>query len=348
MVFLDGIIFSLQRFGGISNYIFQLVSNSCHEVEYVMSLYGALPEHYASLPTMVDVAPSVRQRILERYRACHIGKHSAKSIFHSSYYRLPIESHSKVVTTVHDFTYEKYRKGAPRALHSWQKRRAIDGADVVICVSTNTKRDLVDLLGGRYEERIVVIPNGVSDVFRTRESSMEQISAERPFLLFVGWRSGYKRFDIAVDVVAQFVDLQLVAVGGGELSRDERECVDTRIRGRFKHCQGLNDEKLCQLYNDAVALIYPSEYEGFGIPVLEAMQSGCPVIARNSSSIPEVVGMAGLLAERSDVEEFVALVESLYSKTERRRIIDLGLERSELFSWKKCAEETVDVYRYLQ
>lgn len=327
MILLDSIISSLQAGGGVTVY-FDNLRNGL--------IKNSIP-HFDIKYT--EGNRSNELRFLERYRDCVVKQ--KKGIFHSSYYRLPNQRSLKTVTTVHDFTYEKFVTGPAQWVHTWQKNRAIRNSDLIICVSHNTARDLMQYCPVD-ESRIRVIHNGVSDSYR-------QLPIKSDFnynsVLFVGARGGYKNFHLAIDAVAAVVGLELHIVGGGALSSDELAQLEKKLPGRYRWLGRLSDEELNVAYNQAYALLYPSSYEGFGIPVIEAMRAGCPVIAVNVSSIPEVAGEAAILV---DSPSSFALRDALNAVSERRQqLVVAGLAQAAKFSWDRCFDETLAVYNEL-
>lgn len=335
MILYDGIIYSLQRNGGISVLYNELLSRlseaSCN---YSVISYG----HSVEFPGKKNIVRA--PRLAERYRSVN---YERADIFHSTYYRLPDSSSiglSKVITTVHDYTYERYIGGLKRQVHSWQKNRAINKSDKIICVSESTKNDALEF-SGVSEDRIEVIPNGVSaDYF----SIPGMVLSDLPQAIFVGARQGYKNFDSVVKAVSLFKDLVLVCVGGGGFDKKELAFLDENLPGRYRHAGFLTNAELNVEYNKAICLIYPSLYEGFGIPVLEAMSAGCPVIAVDASSIPEVAGDAAHLIERGTVEEIEAGISALMSDDYRQSLISKGFIQADKFSWDITYKKTMALY----
>lgn len=322
MILFDPIIFSLQKNGGVSIYFNNLISRA-----------SALGCDYKICEN--------HGRLLERYRDCIVSER--KGVFHSSYYRLPSQRHHAIVTTVHDFTYEKFNKGPAQWVHTWQKNRAIKNSDIIICVSQNTANDLMEFCKVD-ESQVRIVHNGVSDVYRqlSHDSSVKQY---KNIVLFVGARGGYKNFSLAVEAVSRVPNLDLHIVGGGELTPNEKQLLNQFLPQRFKWLGWLDNEELNEAYNKAYALIYPSSYEGFGIPIIEAMRAGCPVVAVNTSSIPEVAGNAAILVETPLVSSFVEALESIIAN--RDQIVNAGLHQAAKFSWQRCFEETNAVYKEL-
>lgn len=305
-VIFDNIIFSLQRFGGISVVWNELLQRAQADKELNL--------------TELDYRNERLYRRLERYR---IPDYMAETpaIFHSSYFRVLPQAGVHNVTTVHDLTYHFYRKGLPKAVHLWEEARALKHSEAIICISENTKRDLLTFYPWVKEETIHVIYNGVSDDFYPIKNI-----EKKGYLLFIGNSSvSYKRYDIAQEV-AKRTGLELVAA------------------------RNVTSEELNKLYNEALCLLYPSDYEGFGLPILEAQKAGCPVIAQNYSSVPEVIGKGGLIVEHSSTEKIVQQMVEKVNEVQSRPmqgIIAAGIENAKRFSWDNTYEQTKNVYRQL-
>ncbi|WP_421300342.1 glycosyltransferase family 4 protein [Aeromonas veronii] len=327
MIFLDSIIYELQQGGGVTVYYNNIKSRlSAAQVKYNEVKYS-------------DNSSLLTTRFLERYRDCTVDGN--KGVFHSSYYRLPSQRSLKIVTTVHDFTYEKFVKGPAQWLHSWQKNRAIRNSDIIICVSHNTAKDLMQYCPVD-QTKIRVIHNGVSESYYPLSI---ECNSNYNGVLFVGARGGYKNFNLAIDAVAAVADLELHIVGGGVLSSAELQQLEAKLSGRYRWLGRLSDDELNMAYNHAYALLYPSSYEGFGIPIIEAMRAGCPVIAVNVSSIPEVAGDAAILVNEPTVAAFSEALITLPAM--RNQLISAGFIQAAKFSWDRCFEETLAVYNEL-
>ncbi|WP_346656869.1 glycosyltransferase family 1 protein [Pseudomonas sp. SWRI92] len=283
---------------------------------------------------------SMSCKSFDRYRSVRTGP--GYDIFHSTYYRLPVERSCSVVTTVHDYTYERYSSGLRRVVHSWQKNKAIKGSDKIICVSESTRRDLLEFSGLRADDNVVVIHNGVSDAYYP----LEDVSLG-PQVLFVGARAGYKNFTNAVLALEGLSGVKLLCVGGGQFDADELDMLERIVPGRYSHAGYLTNEQLNLEYNRSICLVYPSLYEGFGIPVLEAMRAGCPVVAVNSSSIPEVAGDAAILLECGEVEEMRSAIEFFCVTDNRSDFVGRGRIQAEKFSWDETFNKTLAVYEEL-
>ncbi|WP_253902614.1 glycosyltransferase family 4 protein, partial [Yersinia pestis] len=333
-IIYDGIINSLQNMGGVTVYFSELVSRLPATDFYWYS--------YADEISGFGVGNvKIKSRLLERYRNFSLDtiNYNSLSVFHSSYYRLP-DFDIPIVTTVHDFTYEKFVNGPAKWVHSWQKNRAVNNSDLIICVSENTAKDL-QMYCSVPSNKIRVIYNGVSDKYHY----IKGVKITTNKVIFVGARGGYKNFDIAVKAISKTPHLELSVVGGGAFTSKELSLLNHYLPGRYHGLGRLSDEALNEAYNSAYALLYPSSYEGFGIPILEAMSAGCPVISVNVSSIPEVAGDAAILVQKPTIDE---LVDGLLAvESERSKLIGYGMKQAAKFSWDKCYQETLDVYKEL-
>ncbi|HCZ9271958.1 TPA: glycosyltransferase family 4 protein [Vibrio alginolyticus] len=335
MLYYDGIIEDLQKYGGITVVFKEIISRLPKDLEFTYAINEELNSKISPKNQL-----KVRNRILERYRDCLI-KGPTPDLFHSTYYRLPNKS-VPTVTTVHDFTYEYYSSGLKKYVHQQQKYSAIKGSDSIICVSQNTANDLIKFCRVN-EAKIEVVYNGVSENFKYLENAKRKRHA-----VFVGSRASYKNFTLSVEAVALTKDISLAIVGGGELNTAEKALLETKLNGRYKKYSFLEEEDLNVLYNEAVCFLYPSLYEGFGIPILESMRAGCPVITVNSSSIPEVAGTSSLMIDSNDLSQH-SLKEAIdfLDTTDRNRtnLVNSGFIQASKFSWHRCASEISSIYR---
>ena len=193
-------------------------------------------------------------------------------------------------------------------------------------------------------DKIRVIHNGVSLDYKQILSS--KYHDMNDYLIFVGSRYPYKKFDYLVESIVN-TNFKL-AIVGGPLNQSEISFLNEKIGiERYKYMGFLTNEQLNELYNKAFCLAYPSVYEGFGIPVLEAQRAGCPVIAYDASSIPEVIGETPLLLNKLTKEELLSKLELLKNQTVRNEVIKAGLENSNKFSWTKMGAEYISLYKEL-
>jgi glycosyltransferase involved in cell wall biosynthesis len=221
--------------------------------------------------------------------------------------------------------------------------RSARRADRVLAVSERTRHDLVE----RYrvaEERIVVTPNAVDPVFRPNGEAPQRA----PYALFVGGIQPRKDPLAAVEALALLDgELNLVVVGAEKRGGDELRSALRRLglEQRVELAGHVERDELATLYRGAACLVFPSRYEGFGLPVLEAMASGTPVVAASAGAVPEVAGDAAILVEPGDPAAIAAGIERALA--DKERLVAAGLERARSFSWGETARRTLVVYREL-
>lgn len=337
---IDGIIFSLQNHGGISVYFHQLL-----EYLFIRKEKTTFLVEDPFLQDAKNIGASLNiicrpARLFERYRLCRVPDNA--SVFHSSYYRLPSRRDVPTVVTVHDFIYERYQRGPRQWVHTAQKNAAIRAAQAVICISESTKQDLLEFVGETPGQKIYVIHNGVSDIF----TNLGLKPLVTPFVLFVGQRGGYKNFSIALAAMEFLPELELHCVGGGPIRPEELKGVPDSVAKRIRHMGFVSDEELNVLYNRAVCLLYPSSYEGFGIPVVEAMRAGCPVVSMDCKAVLEVGRDALTVVSELDPRAMADAILKTAS-SERASLIQKGLAVAQGYSWDATHERTVEVYRSL-
>lgn len=338
---IDAIVFSLQRYGGISEYFHQLLRKL--ETESIpVSVFLETPQkHHVGGGSPVLSFVHRRARLLERYRPCRLP--AGRSVFHSSYYRLPERRGTPTVVTVHDFVYERYASGPRRWVHTHQKLAAIRAAQAVICVSESTRQDLLEFVGEIPGQVVHVIHNGVSEVFRP----LSLTPAPAPYVLYVGERRGYKNFAMLLEAMAFLPDLELHCVGGGAFRAAELAGAPDGVRRRVRHLGFVGDEALNELYNRAFCLAYPSSYEGFGIPVAEGMRAGCPVVSVRCKAVMEAGGDALTVASEAVPRALADAVLRLEDAAYRSRMVAAGLVVAGRYSWDLTHAGTLGVYRSL-
>jgi glycosyltransferase involved in cell wall biosynthesis len=363
----DPQIFCHQRFGGISRYV-------CNLALQMQRMAGVRPlivapfhfnEYLDDLPT--SLVRGRRVRWLEGLTALAYGlsvvpgKVAARSfqpdILHNTYY-FPIKppSNARGILTVYDMIHEKYPEYfAASPFITRIKAASVATADHVICISQSTRRDLL----ARYdipEERVSVTHLGFDPLKSllggesSRDFKLRVLGADAPYLLYVGSRVRYKNFHGLLGAYAASALLRrncfLLCFGGGDFTAAERNAISKGgVEGRVRYLGG-SDPVLAACYANASLFVCPSLYEGFGIPVLEAMSLDCPVACSNLSSLPEVVGDAARLFDPFDLDSIRSALESVFdSPSEATKLKERGRIRGQLFSWRSCAENTISIYR---
>ena len=354
--------FVRQPFGGVSRYFCRLANELAKHGEHDLRVFAPLHmnNYLRQLPQSIvdgvflDRIPSFARPIVRGLN----GLLSSRSInrwqpdvLHETYFQSRPGSSPDIprVVTVYDMIHEHF----PGQFWTWDrtsahKRRSVSRAEHVICISESTRRDLIDMFDVS-PDKTSVVHLAYERFAETQAGHSRGTGMPEPFILYVGHRGGYKNFDrlLAAYAASSQVSgaVQLVCFGGGALSSAERARIcELGLEGRV-HCLSGDDSRLGEAYSLAEALVYPSLYEGFGLPPLEAMAHDCPVVCSDTSSLPEVVGDAGEYFAPMDIDSIRAALERVVGSAERRNeLVVSGRRRLEHFSWQKCAQETLAVY----
>lgn len=356
----DHYIFAKQRYGGISRYFYEIISRISGFDEADVSLFlGLNNSGYDFSSKKFCLKNSYGKKIphlnkvyilFERYNNFLFKKYIDQynfNLLHKTYY-FPVDYKFKGINiiTIHDMAHEVYPEFFSEGdMTSYMKNESIKRADGIICVSKSTQEDLINILNVP-REKTCVIYHGNS----LRLEISENRIIEEPYILFVGQRWGYKNFNMLLTAFANSKilnnNLRLICFGGGSFNKSEILYMkEKNLEKKVIFLTG-NDKKLGNLYKYASALVYPSFYEGFGFPPLEAMHFGCPVVSSYCSSIPEIVSDAGLYFNPYQIEDLIYKLELILSDSELRTgIIKRGFEREKEFDWNKCAGETFQFYK---
>lgn len=274
-------------------------------------------------------------------------------IFHPTYYDdyfLPYLGAKPFVLTVYDMIHELYPEYFSLSDQtSIRKRKLAEKSNKIIAISEHTKRDLIQIFD-IPSEKIQVI-HLASSIESSLQSDIKTLALPEKYLLFVGTRTGYKNFYFLVNGLRSILEndqsLHIVCAGSSfnknELAFFEQQGILDRV-----HSYQVNDEELKEIYKCALVFIFPSLYEGFGLPVLEAFACGCPTVLSNVSSLPEIGGDAALYFEPKDMKSMQNVVSQvLYDDQLRADLIRRGSKQAQNFSWKRTNYETVAVYRHV-
>lgn len=286
-------------------------------------------------------------------------------LFHATDFTLPPTlPGTRTLLTVHDLSFVRAPETSTPVLKRYLDRvvpRSVRRATHVVADSRATRDDLIEFYG-TAPDKITVLYSGVearfvpvSDpVIRRAAREKYAIPPDAPYILSIGTVQPRKNYARLIEALARLSpacsDMHLVIAGGrGWLESPIYQAVDVfRLRDRVHFTGFVDDADLPSLYSDAVCLAYPSLYEGFGFPVLEAMACGTPVITSNISSLPEVAGDAALLIDPYDVQALADALERVLGDSRLRdQLVEQGHRQVQKFSWKRTAQELRNIYRWL-
>ncbi|GAB3708071.1 glycosyltransferase family 1 protein [Spirosoma flavus] len=360
-ILFDHQTFSLQDFGGISRYNVELIkginqtagqhaslsalfSNNVHVHEAGLGVRSFFPAVDFSLKR------SLLYRLNQLYSKLLI-RNQAYDLLHATYYDpyfLTVNKEKPFVITFYDMIFEKLSsefselKSDPSVIE--RKRIVAQKAARIIAISQHTKNDIVEILN--------VTPDKIDVIHLGSSLAVSHVTSPRqgdPYLLFVGNRDHYKnfiRFLRAAAPVLRTNSLKLICAGGGPFTATEQELIKQLDLTAYVTQQPITSDTVLQrFYQSALAFVFPSLYEGFGIPILEAFACNCPCVLSNTSSLPEVAGNAAIYfdpANETSIHD--ALQRIITDSTLRGQLVDLGRERLLDFSWERTVRETIQVY----
>jgi len=361
-VLYDHQIFSLQQFGGISRYFVELIRefDNCEEITTRLPIFISRNAYLNSLPRFKKNHWLDRLEFKGKSKVATFVNDALTSwnlrsnppdIIHPTYYhRIPfVPDESRLVISIMDLIDEKFYAGTSRNVDQLIANRKLlcEKADAIISISECTKRDIVDILGVSPEKVHVIHLAGSEEIRSNLESQRQRTHSN--YLLFVGSRSRYKNFATMLEAFSRihkkWPDQILICAGGGPFTKEEIETIARLGVGSKVRQVPVNDSALMDLYSGASCFVFPSHYEGFGIPVLEAFACSCPTIVANAGSLPEIAGNGALLFDPDNVGELAErLSELLSDQNLRGEIVSKASQRLANFSWKKCASKTFALY----
>lgn len=374
-ILYDYQIFHMHKFGGISNCFVQLMSNLPQDIEFELALEESdnihlkesnllqvepLKDHKEDFITSKNFKGKYRlyneysrlfpsKTSLGRNRRCSVLglKRGDYDIFHPTYfedYFLPYLNGKPFVLSIYDMIAEKFFP--TNNMQAVNKRKMVKKASHIVTISDNTKSDIIELLNVP-EDKITTIYLAS----RKTENVSQTPLIRGDYILYVGNRQGYKNFNNMVihlaPILKKNTNINVVCTGHDFTPYEDNLFAKYDLKGRFIHIRP-TDAELMNLYAHALCFIYPSLYEGFGIPILEAYQMKCPVLLNNKSCFPEIAQDAAIYFDLDDINSNLEIVMDRFiniSQEERDRLISNQNQRLQIFSWKKSAEQLAEVYR---
>jgi len=354
----DSEIFWKEKFGSISSrYYFNLIKILSNKKDLNLKVFSRFYQNKRLddiskkivVGNRIKFKPPYTGKIFQKLNSFFLNREIKKfqpDIIHKTYYsNYFIKNYkSKIILTVMDLWHEKNSKIKHRP-----KEHSLKISDHIICPSNSTKNDLIEFYN-ISENKITVTYFG-AEKFENIEIKKNIKFYEKPFLLFIGQRGRYKNFNNFIKAYSNSQTLcrnfNIICFGGENFSLEE---VNLFKKLKVFDCvhkeKSTDDQTLFSLYKNAKCLVYPSAHEGLGLPPIEAMSHGCPVITSNHAAIVEGVGEAAAKFDPNNRLEIQNILEEcLFSQNRLNNLINLGLLRAKKFSWDRCASETLEVYK---
>jgi len=358
-ILFDGRVYQFQKTGGISRYFTEIIKGLPRDWTPIITGARDFGAHMPTHPLLqLKMVPDLRPR--KFFQPClrklwKPGIVRNTDLLHPTYYDLTsglelTDFKCPVVQTVLDMIYARFpaQMGNSETIIKNQ-RKAVQRADRVICISKSTERDLLELIPSAAGKTTVI---HLAASFPVAEPITDGSQFASPTFLFVGGRGGYKNFALLLRAFAKAASVRpnlRLNVVGQPLTEEERwQIYYLGISDKVTGVVFPNETTLQELYRASVALLYPSRYEGFGIPPLEAMACGTLVVTANTSSLPEVVGDAGIMLDPADEQAWADCILHLAQPfPERNELLAKSRQRVAQFSWTECVRQHLEIYRTL-
>lgn len=362
-VLYDHQCFVQQQFGGVSRYHYQLIKelNKLQDVEANLSLtysnnfYINEDNNFKVRKFFPDNNFFFKRTILDHINRISTKKDLLKGdfdIFHPTYYNpyfLNLLNDKPFVITVYDLIHEKY----PEIINSIDrttenKKFIIEKAQIILAISNSTKNDLIQIYNIPSEK--IAVTYLAASIDKRLASADIKLKLPEKYLLYVGNRDFYKNFNnfmLAIQpILKEYNELCLICAGGNIFTKNELTFFQSLGVENKVIYKTADDVTLATLYANALAFVFPTLYEGYGIPPLEAMNCDCPVIMSNTSSLPEVGGEAAIYFNPGSKDDMRDKIESIITNQELRdELILKGKSQRQKFSFEKTAKQTFDIYK---
>ena len=362
-VLFDHQAYDFLNFGGIPRYFYELTKGiqnlgcvATNTIKYSDNVFCSDQAYFDAKPFLPDYRlPGKRtiRRYLNQYSSINYLKTGDFDIVHPTYYNPYFYKYIKnkpSVVTFHDLIHEKFSSQYDFLARDNQtvlnKQEILKSSSTLIAVSETTKNDLIEIYDIQPERiNVIGLGNSISPQFIEKKADV----GRQQYLLYVGNRQAYKNFSFFLEAVASILiefDLLLVCAGGGNFNNEEQHQIEKMsLKSHVQH-QAITDTSIASLYGNAFAFVFPSLYEGFGIPVLEAFACGCPCILSTGGSLPEVGGDGAIYFDPIDADSLKnTIITMLNDSALRQDCIAKGRKRLDVFNWDITCKQTVKLYQ---
>ncbi|WP_435189521.1 glycosyltransferase family 4 protein [Pseudothioglobus sp. nBUS_23] len=354
-IIYDSYIFTEQKYGGISRYFSELLKKfNNNDIQASAPLLfsnnqyisdGQFVKHYQFLPNKTIKGKQRLLFLINRIAFLFFLKVKDFDIIHPTYYDvyyLKLVENKKLILTVYDMIHEKFYDDEV----SRRKQILCERADLIIAISQNTKKDLIEIFNIQESKiRVVYLASSLN-----KNSVMKSLpSLPQKYLLFVGHRGLYKNFERFVVAISKIlnenVDLFVICAGGNNFEDSEISLFKKfSLEERFIQFN-IDDDTISSLYKNALLFVFPSLYEGFGIPLLEAFSCGCPVACSDASSFPEIALDGAVYFDPENVDSmYHCISQILFDQAAKQKLVSNAYKRLNSFSWEITASETKKIY----